>query len=60
MPNAFNFIKKFKVCYVRYMKGDVMAFKTLWDDSLHESLKQKCRDAKRDAIAAGHSDWFED
>ena len=41
------------------MKGDVMAFKALWDDSIQESLRQKCRDAKKTALAAGHSDWFE-
>ncbi len=40
------------------MKGDVMAFKKIWDETLLESLRQKCRDAKRDALAAGHADWF--
>ncbi len=36
-----------------------MSFKTLWDDSIQESLKQKCRDPKKGALVAGHDDWFE-
>jgi hypothetical protein len=49
----------FEVGYIRHLKGDVMSFKTLWDDSIQESLRQKCRDAKKAALVAGHDDWFE-
>ena len=49
----------FLVAYCRYMKGDVLTFKRLWDNSIKDSLRQKCRDTKREALKEGHADWFE-
>ena len=41
------------------MEGDVMRFKKLWDDTILNALRQKCRDKKRQAINDGHNQWFE-